>query len=407
MGWFSNLFSAKPTEEHIDEKKLEAWFRIQTSDHYKDKEEREDSLIREFEERIKELGTLRGNLEAAELRNKKIPTRMLTFMEGNRENYLHQLGILIENIPSFGPEFAKNLEAQLDIFAQKTQRNYAVLQEFFKDETNTIAKKIREVHDLAAHISNGNPKFLRVENTLQKIGELASVRNEIAALRDTIAAKYAEVADLEKRKEELQQQIAEKKQSPEFEQVLSLQELIKNQERALREVESHVVNTLAPFSKLVKKYEHATTKHQSLLKKYNEDPVLGLIDDTRFTIVDIIHEAVGKAKDLCFADKELEKIKTRATALKKETLHTLYSDYVRLKDTVKKAERDVHKIKAIDEVGQLNTDRDSLHDQIQLAQAHKKLLEQKILKMEQQCSVLRTTIEEMITTVVGRKIVIG
>ncbi len=406
MGWFSNLFSGKTQEERIEEHKLESWFRVQTSDHYKDKDEREDTLIRQFEAGMKELGALKANLESAELRNKKIPTRMLTFMEGNRENYLHQLGILNENIPSFGPEFAKNFEAQLDIFVQKTQRNYAVLQEFFKDETNAIAKKIKEIHGLAQHISSGDPTFLQVENTLQKIGEMAALRNEMTVLGEKIVAKDEEIIDLEKRKEDLQQEIATKKQSSEFEQVLNLQELIKNQERALRNVESRILAVLSPFSKLVKKYEHSTTKHHALLKKYSEDPVSGLIDDTRFTIVDIIVEAVGKAKEFGFSGKELEKIRARVAELKKETLHELYKEYVHLHDTIKRAEQDTQKIKIIDEVSQLNTDRDALHDQIQIAHAHQKLLEQKIQKIEQQCIDLKNAITEMVSKVLDKKVTI-
>ena len=197
MGWFSRLFSGSPKgEERVDEQKLEAWFRVQTSDHFKDKEERQDTLIRQFEDALKSMGTLIGQLESAELRNKKIPIRMVSFMEGNRENYLHQLRILKDSIPSFGPDFSKQFDAQLDIFAQKTQRNYAVLQEFFNDEIKAMALKIKELSQLAREISLGDPRFLAIENTLQKIAELETLRNEMQAVRETIASKDEEIPDL-------------------------------------------------------------------------------------------------------------------------------------------------------------------------------------------------------------------
>src|SRR3989338_6760999 len=402
MGWFSKLFSKKNEEEYnIEEHKLESWFRVRTSDRFKGNEERQDSLIRQFEDSVKELGTLAGNLESAELQNKNVPLRVLTFMEGNRENFVKQLRILIENIPPFGEDFHKNYNAQLDIFAQKTKRNYSILLEFFKNEIKEISNKIKEIAEITKKISAGDPNFIKVENALQKIAELGYMRNEIESINDAIIDKKDEIKELNKEREELKRKVNGKKASVEFEQVLNLKELIRKQSLSLSEIENRIVNILSPFSKILKKYEHSTGKNVSLIESYDKDLISAFINDARFTIADIIKESVDKAKDLGFSKKDQEKLEFKAKKLRKDEMQEVYEIYSRLIETIKRAENDVSKISIIDEIAQLNRDSDNTRDQIESINSSIKILEDKLVKLKEGVDLMRVKVKEKVEDIIG------
>ena len=405
MGWFSKLFSKKNEEEYnIEEHKLESWFRVRTSDRFKGNEERQDSLIRQFEDSVKELGTLAGNLESAELQNKNVPLRVLTFMEGNRENFVKQLRILIENIPPFGEDFHKNYNAQLDIFAQKTKRNYSILLEFFKNEIKEISNKIKEIAEITKKISAGDPNFIKVENALQKIAELGYMRNEIESINDAIIDKKDEIKELNKEREELKRKVNGKKASVEFEQVLNLKELIRKQSLSLSEIENRIVNILSPFSKILKKYEHSTGKNVSLIESYDKDMISAFINDARFTIADIIKESVDKAKDLGFSKKDQEKLEFKAKKLRKDEMQEVYEIYSRLIETIKRAENDVSKISIIDEIAQLNRDSDNTRDQIESINSSIKILEDKLVKLKEGADLMRVKVKEKVEDIIGARV---
>lgn len=405
MGWFSKLFSKKNEEEYnIEEHKLESWFRVRTSDRFKGNEERQDSLIRQFEDSVKELGTLAGNLESAELQNKNVPLRVLTFMEGNRENFVKQLRILIENIPPFGEDFHKNYNAQLDIFAQKTKRNYSILLEFFKNEIKEISNKIKEIAEITKKISAGDPNFIKVENALQKIAELGYMRNEIESINDAIIDKKDEIKELNKEREELKRKVNGKKASVEFEQVLNLKELIRKQSLSLTEIENRIVNILSPFSKILKKYEHSTGKNVSLIESYDKDMISAFINDARFTIADIIKESVDKAKDLGFSKKDQEKLEFKAKKLRKDEMQEVYEIYSRLIETIKRAENDVSKISIIDEIAQLNRDSDNTRDQIESINSSIKILEDKLVKLKEGADLMRVKVKEKVEDIIGARV---
>ena len=405
MGWFSKLFSKKNEEEYnIEEHKLESWFRVRTSDRFKGNEERQDSLIRQFEDSVKELGTLAGNLESAELQNKNVPLRVLTFMEGNRENFVKQLRILIENIPPFGEDFHKNYNAQLDIFAQKTKRNYSILLEFFKNEIKEISNKIKEIAEITKKISAGDPNFIKVENALQKIAELGYMRNEIESINDAIIDKKDEIKELNKEREELKRKVNGKKASVEFEQVLNLKELIRKQSLSLTEIENRIVNIFSPFSKILKKYEHSTGKNVSLIESYDKDMISAFINDARFTIADIIKESVDKAKDLGFSKKDQEKLEFKAKKLRKDEMQEVYEIYSRLIETIKRAENDVSKISIIDEIAQLNRDSDNTRDQIESINSSIKILEDKLVKLKEGADLMRVKVKEKVEDIIGARV---
>ena len=96
--YFRGFFREEIKEEEVSVANLEEWFSSKAAavfasaaEKIKESNQQIAITIGETKEKIKAL-------EAAELRNPNIPERAKHFMQGNRENYIKQISMFLDNI---------------------------------------------------------------------------------------------------------------------------------------------------------------------------------------------------------------------------------------------------------------------------------------------------------------------
>ena len=124
MGWFSNLFGKKLEVEEINISNLYHWFEAKTEHIVKAKNEETDALINNFKDGLEEIKKKIEVLDNAELQNPNITPREMSFMIGNRDNYIKQINLLIQQIPEFGENFVEEFNDLLDVFSKKSHKGY-------------------------------------------------------------------------------------------------------------------------------------------------------------------------------------------------------------------------------------------------------------------------------------------
>lgn len=366
MSWFSNLFRGKLKEEIVKIDNLESWFRDQTSCILNDKEKNASELFKVFESQVKEVEQAILKLEKAHLKNPNIEPRIKSFMRGNRENYVKQARLLLRELPEFGKGFPSKFKQALDQFSKRTNRNYQILQEFFADETNNIAKKIKEL-DASVKQSeqiSRNKKILDVENTIQDIFHLSSNREWEKKIEEDLPKLKEKLKLLKKEFDQMQRKIVERKSSSQFKRWLSLKELVEKQREQLKDLEHEIVGFFSPLTRAFRKYKRISLDHEKLLDSYIDDPFEAFLKDLKFEIVQALLGLKASTAALGLKDKEKQKLEDCLNKITRDSLNKLHLRYTNLDNLIKKNEAHAKGMKIVDEIQELNNRSDEINTNI-------------------------------------------
>ncbi|MBW2987513.1 hypothetical protein KY336_03085 [Candidatus Woesearchaeota archaeon] len=364
--WLKGLFGGKLPEEAVNVDELEAWFRKKTQHKLKDKDMQIDRLYKQFDLIIKEMGDVIGVLETAELTNPNIPARMKNFMIGNRNNYVKQVRLFVDQIPDFGPNFNTQFQKILNDFGKRTAKNYTILQEFFADQTKAIAAKIKDLDDVSKKISGTatSNEILEIENCLKTISQIQEKREEHTEIAKMVEKNRAEIEKLKQMIVKGAESRKNRLESKQYKELMRLKDLIVKTKKEVQILESQINELFAPLFRMFRKYKKITIAHEKLLDKYLKDPVDAFMKDTRFDIVTAV-TALGKHIEkgsMQMDAKEKRKILDKISLITKEKLRTILKRYKELKKIGKAAEYDVGKIKVVQELEKIDLELDRMQN---------------------------------------------
>ena len=159
LKFIRNLLSKKEaTEEKISLHELDSWLDIKAKPIF-------DNLNNKINETIEKINneknTANENLEIlknAQLQNPKIPERVKTIMQGNREGFIKRVSLFFSSIDlkhDYYDELAekcRNIENEISVLGKGTAKNYQILNEFFAREAEKVAANIKSIENYSKEI---------------------------------------------------------------------------------------------------------------------------------------------------------------------------------------------------------------------------------------------------------------
>lgn len=360
------LFHHKAERVEIPLEQLQQWFDQRTEHKYAAKDETVKALYDQFDARIKELADKLAVLEVAELHNKNLPPKMLAYMVGNKNNYIRQVRMLLDSMPKFGKDFPEKFQKVLDDFTKKTQKSYVILQEFFANETRAIAQTIRDMDKIARQIAGTTAKgdILKIENINQLIARIHEKQKEQEVLKEKINSTQKEINGKQKEYNDLLESIKRRRESKQYMDVMHLKELVSEQIEHAEKIEKEINQTFAPLARAFRKYKRVTVDHEKLVEKYLDDPIKALLKDPKLRIIKAIDGIEESLDKLGFDKKERKKIEEKLASITKDRLDNMLGVYSELKATIGKTQEKIDEYRIIEEITQLEMDKDAMQNNI-------------------------------------------
>lgn len=356
---FSRWFKKKEERVKVKEDSLEQWFGKQEQEFFKDMFD----LIRAKREGLKEsitgIETALKALEAAQLKNKKIPERAYHAMQGNRNFYVSRMRQFIQGLDF--PKGPQELMNYCDGFAERTtslgkstMKSYYVLQEFFANESSKVAQGLKQLESSVKGIGDSirSSKFPKMMMLRAKIKEYQQQKDRYASLKGMQEKAEAELKGLRKEMETDEKDRHEIATSKAMEECALLEQNVKSMAGRVKDMELELQSKFSPLEAAMKKYERMTLK-DSLIRRYLESPVMALLSDSDFFIapeLEKMGQAIGQGK-LELKDKKKEKSLAAIKALPRGDLVDFVGHYKGVEDELKQFQQ---KLKGCQVIKDLN-----------------------------------------------------
>jgi|TARA_B100002003_G_scaffold251306_1_gene294215 hypothetical protein len=294
---------------------LEEWFDQKTKPFYETNEHNIDSIKTKTKEEIEKTKENLQILKEAQLRNKKITTREVQFMEGAREFYIKRITQFINNITDneeSSPSFIDEILTNINDFGKATLKSYNILQHFFKDEVYKLAQNIKVIEN--------NIKSLKQEFESEKIKNIEEIKNIIKIFRENTSKKEeikAKIIEIEKKQEELEKEkkdilveTSNKEQSQEFKEYhrLNVEEFKINEQ--IDELKNEIIQYFSTLDHALKKYVKLHPEDEEFLNKYIEEPLKAMVDDYELKIKKVLEKVKERIHDKKIELKDKKKEKT-------------------------------------------------------------------------------------------------
>lgn len=347
MKWLKSFFKKTGIEEYnINSAELFEWFMEKTEpivSEYKEKAIDDFGEISRARDLLKEKLVL---LAEARLQNEKIPEKVRTIMNGNRESYIKFIRIFADSLeipkePGYEKitKFVSSFEEKINLLNKNSARNYYVLQEFFSNETKEIAEQLKKIDLLVrglldkkiSDIGKIKKKLNELETAFEQKKKKASSINEekvsVLLIEKTIGAAIIQLEALKKSKQyaELENLTRQK---------AMLQNKILNNEKVL-------ANAFSIISKPIRKYTYLYPEEKQLFESYLGDPLNSLLSDTNLLIVEgLVRLRTSILTNVIdVKDKEKDRAMMKLNELSRERLQIIKEAYQKLKTQVSDVEK--------------------------------------------------------------------
>ncbi len=330
-------------------------------------------------------------LEAAELKNKKIPKREMQLMHGNRDSYIKKTRDFLKNLDTdlddldAAEDFLKRFSQQLDLLNKSNNKSYYVLQEFFANETSKIARGIKSLEEKTAELreilsGSGMDRIGRINEIIDKINSRLSYKEELS--RQHESQKKA----LEQKRSQMQRmkgQIEELKKSREY---LDFENLKKEREAVISDIRKEEDTLSRMFSSLetgLKKYERMTLDMKTV-NSYLKGPAYALLDDNGLLILKILENLKKNIKDgtISMKDRKKEKTFEMIDRLSSDFLDDFRTRLLKLRDTKRTKDEKMAKNKVMHDYNEFDYNLSHLKQKVEAAEDDLKRTERAFEKTE-------------------------
>ena len=275
MKWLKKLFKKRETKK-ISLNDLEYELNQKEIDQKKEIEDIIDRIQDIKEELIMKLDELKE--AKIEEKNQQIISRV----ESNRDSYIHQTKMMLRTIEKPEKEikeiekFIEQTTNEIKEFVKRSSKSFQITKYLIGKELEEATRKIKEITEQLELLEDKNKE-------LEKINELTTKISGIAEKTDKEKLLKIEILDIEKEKEELEQEKEGKKQDiyeteegEEYKLYLQVKENIKLSEQDLDELRSKLINLFSPIQKALRKYAKMTIENR-VVEEYEQNPYFALL----------------------------------------------------------------------------------------------------------------------------------
>lgn len=379
LKFIKSLFKQKE-KVGITTEDLEDWFSQKTKGFYdcinSNIKEVKQSIIEEIQKTKDNL----KNLENATLRNDKITTKELQFMEGNRSFYIKRINIFIGaiNIPEENiVEFIAKTHNSLNELSKSTHKAYQILQHFFGDESYKIAQNLKKIDSNLVELNNSvsNKKISQIEEIKKDIAFLKESIKRKEQLKNNIEKTEKTINDFEKEKKNILSEISHKEQSSEYKEYHRLQVDEYKLNEQLDDLKEGIGHYFSVLEHSLKKHMNLNPEDERLLTKYLSDPISALVEDYKLDIIKILERVKDNIllRKIELKDQKKEKTLITIDKITEAKLTSFLTNYNSLMVDLRKISDRIGSHTVIEEIDKI---KDQLENKKQEAEKeHEKLAE--------------------------------
>ena len=297
LEFIKNLFAKKEiAEEKISLAELDSWLDIKAKPIF-------DNLNNKINETIEKINneknTANENLEIlknAQLQNPKIPERVKTIMQGNREGFIKRVSLFFSSIDlkhDYYDELAekcRNIENEISVLGKGTAKNYQILNEFFAREAEKVAANIKSIENYSKEIIS------IIDGS--EISSIDEIKSSMINLKNKIKLKESYSVQLENsnknlqngknKKTEIESRINEIKSSSDYKSYEKLSEEKEKTGIKIKYIENGLFHDFSVLEKAMKKYAKVSFENEDFISEYLDNPVIALIKDAELKISGIL-----------------------------------------------------------------------------------------------------------------------
>ena len=323
LAFLKRLWNREPEIITVAHDELDAWYQGFAAEYLRSF----DGSIQEFYGTIKrihqELRAQREVLSSAPIHDEEqIASRVKNIVIGHRTQYCKELGIFLNNITvpdtkvGLSAQLARDLDLQMDTFAQQSLKSFRATQHLFGDDIERITKLLQELSgSVRAYQEFLYSRNVHLIEQMQKnVALLNSLRAENKRLHEerTFKQKRAEHSSRQhaQKEEEIKSLMASGAHA-EYEAITGKHDKI---EHAAASAAQEVTSLFAQLERALRKAEHtADNNDQKMIKQYLDEPRDALIQDSSLSIVRIFDMLSEKLPTLGIkdADKLQRLVKTQ------------------------------------------------------------------------------------------------
>jgi len=329
MGWFSNIFKKEQAEESVSFSELGKWVEKKARPDYEAVEKDANVIFSEVEPLRKSILQKLENLANLELRNEQIQGRLKNFMSGNRDNYILQVKIFLNTLPALSEYYFEQIQTALDNFAKHSARSYAILQEFFSNETKDIAGEVKKIDDISRRIDSiyKSSKIAVLNEIKNKIVDAEEKSAKKEQLKQSIALLEGEIVNLDKEVDKLKLQVEEKRQSADAAELKKLMDDKALLEARMKNLDFGFNDMFSPLKRALRKYSRYDLEHEKLIDAYTSSPLHALLKDPDMKITDILEKMKTLLKSITLDEAEQKKLTQRIDMFTSEKLRKTVESY--------------------------------------------------------------------------------
>ncbi len=362
MGWFSNLLgnfaSRKHEAEEVNISNLYAWFEAKTEHIVKAKNEETGELINNFKDCLDEIKKKIEVLDNAELQNPNISPREMSFMTGNRDSYIKQINLLIQQMPEFGENFVEEFNDLLDVFSKKSHKNYVITAQFFKDQIESVASELAKTANLAGRMKFGDSckKYLLVENIKKDINNLLDQKKRKESLEKNKNQMLDEIKSLNDKELLFQVKLEELEKSGEYRNYVHSSEMLGKFKNDLKYIEYYITELFSPLKRALRKYSKISMMHEKIIIKYEQDEIKSWLDDKTLKILIALNDMKKSVENMGFDTKEQIKILEKINLINGENLTAKREEHIKTTREIGLLNAEIARMKIIKDIENVKYD---------------------------------------------------
>ncbi|RMF06504.1 hypothetical protein D6764_02170 [Candidatus Woesearchaeota archaeon] len=397
-GLFSQVAQGKEEPEEEIEMTLEELLEKIRNARKKWQEEQAGLLRVQFEEMRKTANKVMEaleELENAKLRNPNLTMKEKQFMKGNREHYVHLtrnfLEKIMEEIRAFqktggstheAEKFRQNFDSRRGTLSKATQRNFMVLQDFFKNEVTHVARMLSHLEKQAASLSGiiRNREEAKREKLEHEIERVARI---IKALEEN----KSELKKLKQKERKLQKELAAQneelelyKKEKEYLEFEALKDKLSKKRKEISALKNSIKNRIAQMDKPLRKYQHIAMDGKDIGEMVKE-PFMFIVNNPEKSseIISKLVRAIETGQ-VDIKDKQKDKVIKAAKELLKEEPSQVSGRAKQLIDEEEKLMQAEEKHPARKKIEDLGEKISGKKEEIQRVQTRIALLEDEVSK---------------------------
>ena len=262
------------------------------------------------------------------------------------------------------------------------------MQEFFAHESRDIALNIKQIDALILELRKlaESERLDRLKKLREHIKDVEQQKEQKKIMTEALHATENKKIELKKTKENLEKLRTELKDSNEYSELISLQELKKKITHEIAGIEGKLIHSFAVIEDALKKYRRMTMEDTELLTKYIENPVSALNEDKELQVLKYFEGIEKNIDRLELKERKAEKTKEEITKLTKEFFLAYVAEHGSIKEKLDNAQERLQKIDVKNKLDDITKKIEDASEQLKsdeqkLAELHKKLEDADIDKL--------------------------